>query len=119
MPIKVKNEDGTETEAFTQAELEEQASARADEAATKAREETETEKQVEIDRLNDELQKEKDKEKNFKALRDSKGAVPEEVTKQIETLSKRLEEIGQQPVKNELQNFKRANFSEDKDLNEK
>lgn len=123
MPQKVKiTVDGQEVEqeVFTQAELDEQSTARATEAAQTAREEAGVEAQAKIDELNAELEKEKAKEKNFKALRDSKGGpVPEELTKKIEDISKELAELKQQPIKSVVGNFKKNNYGEDKDLNTK
>ena len=126
MPIKTKDDQGNEIEVFTQAELEEQATARAEAAAQQAREAAEQEKQEALEKLEQEKQelqsKLNDKNINWKQLRekaDGKSGDVEEVKKQMEVISKRLEELGQMPVKTAKENFISANLPEDKDKREK
>jgi hypothetical protein len=111
-----------EQEVFTQAELEEKANAKAEEAKAAV----EAEKQVEIDRLNEEKaaleEAASDKDKNWAELRkkaDSKGGDTSELKKQMDTITQRLEEIGQQPIKSAKDTFVSNNLPEDKDKREK
>lgn len=121
MPIKVKQDDGTELDAFTQAELDEQSSAKVKEA--------EEVKQLEIDDLKKqkeekeaELKKFQDKDYNFEQLRKKagdKGASEEEVKKQIEDLNKKLDAVASQPINDTKADFVRDVVGEDKERKEK
>jgi len=121
--IKVKQEDGTEIdqEVFSKEELDAAATAKADEVAA--------EKQTAIESLEaekaekeDELKKLQDVDRNWKDLRkkaDGKGASEEEVKKQIEDLTKRLDQVATQPINDTKAEFIRTEVGEDKERKDK
>lgn len=99
MPIKVKQEDGTEIEVLTQDEIDAKVKEESDRIAN--------EKQGELDRITEErkseqeeLEKLRNKDMNFEKLRNKaeKGGESEEVKTQIAELNKKLDTIAQQPV---------------------
>lgn len=120
MPHKVTLEDGTEMETFT-----------AEEVAAKAKEETdriEAEKQAEIDRIEaeratekEELEKLRNKDMNFENLRkkaDGNNTGAEEVKKQIDELTKRLDVVATQPILEVKTQFIKTKIGEDKEKKE-
>lgn len=122
MPYKVTNDDGEEIEAFSQEELEEQVRQRAEEEAQKVAEE----KQAELDRiaeeklkLEEELIKLKDKDRNFELVRrKAEGKeieVSEEIRKQISELENKINEIAAQPKQDVKQDFVKQHIGDNKE----
>lgn len=118
MPIKVKQEDGTEVEAFTAEEVTAQKEAEAKRVGD--------EKQTELDALNEqkvaveaELAKEKEKDKNFENLRrkaEGKGAeLNEELQKQIADINKKIDAVAARPIEDTVQEFIKTKVGEDKE----
>ena len=129
MPQKIVQDDGTEVEFFTAAELEEQAAARAVEIAqAKIAEETERirseqesallEKDEELERLKAEHEKLQKKDLNFEALRKSKTTpvVDETVKKEVEELKSAIGQIMNRPLQDAKTTFiKNSGLENDKD----
>lgn len=118
MPLKVQNEDGTETEVYTQEELDAKAQEEADRVAA--------EKQAEIDRIAEEKaaleeknKKLEDKDYNFKKLREQKeGVVGAEVLEKLNAMEQTIKSVQEQP-KNEIkEEFIKHNIGEDKEKRE-
>lgn len=118
MPLKVQNEDGTETEVFTQEELDAKAQEEADRVAN--------EKQAEIDRIAEEKaaleeknKKLEDKDYNFEKLRKQKeGTVGAEVLEKLNAMEETIKSVQEQP-KNEIkEEFIKHNIGEDKEKRE-
>lgn len=112
--MKIKQEDGSEIEVFTQEEL----NAKAEEAAEAARKETEAEKSE----LEDKLKKLQDKEFNFNQLRSKteKGnEAAEKLASEIEVLKQQIGEVKQQPFVKAKEEFVTKNVGADEELKKK
>lgn len=122
MPIKVKQEDGTEVDALTPDEANDLAEKRVQEE----REKIEEEKQAEIDALEaekvkneEELEKLRNKDMNFENLRrkseskEDKEKKAEDLEGQIATLNKKIDELAEQPKNDIKEEFIIKNIGED------
>jgi hypothetical protein len=118
MPLKIQNEDGTETEVYTQEELE-----------AKAREEAEriaAEKQAEIDRIAEEKaaleernRKLEDKEYNFERLRKQKeGTIGAEVLEKLSAMEEAIRMVQERPKHEIKEEFIKQHIGEDKEKRE-
>jgi len=90
MPLEIEK-DGQKIQVFTQDEVNEQVTAKEEELETErsTAEETAADLQRQLDEVNEQLTKEKGKDKNFKNLRDTKESLEKqlgEMKVQIETL---------------------------------
>lgn len=129
MPQKIVQDDGTEVEVFTAAEVEEQAATKAAEIAqAKITEETERirseqesvllEKEEELERLKAEHEKLQKKDLNFETLRKSKAVpvVDESVKKEVEELKSAIGQIMNKPLQDAKTTFiKNSGLENDKD----
>jgi len=122
MPQTIKDADGNDIEVFTQEEVD----AAAEEKARLEAERVESEKQTELDalaaekqELEEKLQKEQEKEKNFeKVRRKAEGKdieINEELKKQIDELNKRIDSVAQRPVDDTKAEFIKARVGEEKE----
>src|SRR6185503_276054 len=136
MPIKVKQDDGSEIDAFTAEELAAQTEAKAKEAADAARAEeaerlreqheaeiAEREEAHNADKK--ELEDLRKKDFNFKQRRDKKILTPEQeaeakrVADDLKRTNERLDAIEKQPFESAKSSFIQNNIGADKELGEK
>lgn len=126
MPQIVTLEDGTETEVFTQEEVD----AIAQEKLAAETERIEAEKQEALEALaaekaaaEEELQKLRNKEMNFEHVRKKAEGkeveVSEDIKKQIETLNERINSLAEQPKQDIKQDFISQYLGGDKEQTER
>ena len=132
MPIKVKQEDGTEVDAFTAEELETQKKEATEAAVTAEAERLKTEHEAELlgkdealKEAQDKLKKAEEKELNFNKLRKKTEKTEEEkaeekkVADDVKALRETVAEIQKAPFETAKANFEKVNVGADKDLKEK
>ena len=133
MPIKVKQEDGSEIDAYTAEELAAQTEAKSKEASDAAvaaeTERLKTEHEAELlekdealKEAQDKLQKAADKELNFKKLREKQEGKSEDekkVADEVKAMKETLAEIQKAPFETAKADFLKNNIGADKELGEK
>lgn len=137
MPVKVKQEDGTEIDAYTVEEMTAQADAKAKEAAEAAKvaeaerlttehEAALLEKEEALAEAQEKLRKAEDKQTNMKALREAAEGKNKEKSEEekknaedLKALQETVANIQKQPFETAKANFIKANVGADKELGDK
>ena len=133
MPIKVKQDDVSEIDAYTAEELAAQTEAKSKEASDAAvaaeAERLKTEHEAELlekdealKEAQDKLKKAEDKELNFKKLREkqeSKSEDEKKVADEVKALQETVQQIQKAPFENAKAEFLKNNIGADKELGEK
>lgn len=133
MSIKVKQEDGSEIEAFTAEELAAKSKEVSEAAVTAEAERLKAEhesalleKDEALNEAKDKLKKAEDKETNFKALRDKaekggkeKSEEEKKNAEDLKALQETVQQIQKQPFETAKTNFIKNNVGADKELGEK
>lgn len=125
MPKTIKNDDGTEEEVYSKDELETEAKAKADEERQRVETESETQRlelQDQLKAKEDELNREKEKVGNWKALRDKadkNDGGESETKKELDSIKETLDRVLQQPIQQTKKTFVESNVGTDKEARDK
>jgi hypothetical protein len=125
MPQIIKNEAGEDVEVYTKEELEAESDRKAEAERSRIEAEKEAEKsdiQAKLEETQEALEKEKQKEKNFKNLRDKSdkgdGKV-EELANTVKTLQEQLNIVTAQPIATAKKSFIEKHIGADKEAVDK